>query len=75
MYTVTILEKSKKVLRTYEHINKIICDDLTSELILEGDAILTHQYKFINYLFLFSEIGNYTILSDIIGTLEIESEI
>ncbi|WP_024348185.1 hypothetical protein [Lacrimispora indolis] len=77
MYTVTILEKSKKTLRTYQHINKIVYSDLVEDIVLENGSILTHSFPLgsILNLYLFSENGNYTVFADIIGTLEIEKEV
>lgn len=74
MYAVTILEKSKKTLRTYQHITKIMYYDLLDGVILEGDAILTHNFPTNMDLHLYSSTGNYTVSGDIIGTIEIEKE-
>lgn len=74
MYTVTILEKPKKILRTYHHINKICYSDFVEKIVLEGESILTHSFSIGLDLHLYSPTGNYNISGDIIGTLEIEKE-
>lgn len=74
MYTITILEKSKKTLRTYQHISKITYSDLLDDVVLEGECILTHSFPTNMDLHFYSATGNYTISGDIIGTIEIEKE-
>lgn len=74
MYTVTILEKSKKTLRTYQGIVKVMYFDLVDDIVLEGDAILTHTFPTDMDLHFYSATGNYTVSGDIIGTIEIEKE-
>lgn len=74
MFTVTIFEKSKKILRTYQHINKITYSNLIDDVVLEGDSILSHEFDLCCTLHLFSDTGNYTIDAKVIGTLEIDKE-
>lgn len=75
MYTVSILDKSKKVVRTYEHINKITYLDYINDVTVCDEEILTHRFPLSCTLHLYSSTGNYVVSSDIIGTLEIEKEI
>lgn len=44
MFTISIMDKSKKSVRTYEHINKITYSDLIDEVVVENDAILTYNF-------------------------------
>jgi hypothetical protein len=74
MLTVTILDKSKKHLRTYKHITKIVYNNHVEEVVLEGDEILSHYFALTKPLHLYSDSGNYVVSNDIIGTLEIEKE-
>lgn len=74
MFTVSIMDKSKKSIRTYEHINKITYSDMVDDVVMEGDDILTHQFPINFDLHLYSETGSYTISSDVIGTFEINKE-
>ncbi|MDE6056310.1 MAG: hypothetical protein K2G55_21700 [Lachnospiraceae bacterium] len=74
MFTVTILDKSKKQLRTYKHITKIVYNNFIEEVVLEGDEILSHPFALTAPLHLYSDSGNYVISNDIIGTLEVEKE-
>lgn len=75
MFTVTVLEKSKMILRTFQHINRITYSNLVEDVVLEGDAILSHNFNSVSTLHLYSETGNYTIDASIIGTSEIEKEL
>lgn len=75
MYTVSILDKSKKIIRTYEHISKITYSDYIDDVVVNGEEILTHRFPLDCTLRLYSSTGNYVVSSDIIGTLEIEKEI
>lgn len=75
MYTITILDTSKKTLRTFRHINKITYANLIEDIELKDDAILSHSFSLDNDLHFYSDTGNYTISAKIIGTLEIEKEI
>lgn len=75
MFKITILDKSKKILRTYPHITKIVYNDYVEDVILEGDAILNHQFPLIGNHHFYSKSGNYTVSADIIGTFEIEKEL
>ncbi len=75
MYKVTILDSSKKNIRTYEHINKIAYTTIMDTTVVEGDDILTHSFSLEFPLHLYSDTGNYLISSSIIGALEIEKEL
>ena len=74
MFTVSIMDKSKKSVRTYEHITKITYSDLVDDVVVENADILTHQFPIDYELHLYSETGNYVISPDVIGTFEIEKE-
>ncbi len=74
MYAVSIMDKSKKLVRTYEHISKITYSDMVDDVVVEGDDILTHQFPINFDMHLYSETGSYSISSDIIGAFEIEKE-
>lgn len=74
MYTVRILDKSKKNLREFLHVSEITYSDYVSDIILKGEDILKHSYSLTGIMHFYSETGNYTVTSDIIGTLEIEKE-
>lgn len=74
MFKITILDKSKKILRTYPHITKITYNNYVEDVVLEGDEILNHHFPLIGYHHFYSESGNYTVSPDIIGTFEIEKE-
>lgn len=74
MFTISIMDKSKKSVRTYEHINKITYSDLIDEVVVENDAILTYNFPIGFDLHLYSNTGNYVISCDVIGTLEIQKE-
>ena len=74
MFKITILDKSKKILRTYPHITKIIYNNYAEDIVLEGDEILYHQFPLTGYHHFYSETGNYTVAPDIIGTFEIEKK-
>lgn len=74
MYTVSIMDKSKKSVRTYEHINKIAYSDLVDEVVVENNDILTYNFPIDFDLHLYSDTGNYVVSSDIIGALEIKKE-
>lgn len=75
MYTVSILDKSKKIIRTYEHINKITYSDYIDDVVVSGEEMLTHCFPLDYTLRLYSSTGNYVVSGDIIGALEIEKEI
>ena len=75
MYTVSILDKSKKIIRTYKHINKITYSDYIDDVTVSEEEMLSHRFPLDCTLRLYSSVGNYVISSDIIGTLEIEKEI
>ncbi len=74
MYTITILDKSKRILRTYRHITKIVYGDSITTITLEDDAILSHQFSLFGSYHFYSDTGNYTVTSDIIGVIEAEKE-
>lgn len=74
MFTVSIMDKSKKTVRTYEHITKITYSDLIDDVVVESADILTHQFPIDYELHLYSATGNYVISPDVIGTLEIKKE-
>ncbi len=74
MFKVTILDNSKKILRTYPHITKIIYNNYVEDVILEGDEILNHKFPLTGYHYFCSKSGNYTVSANIIGALEIEKE-
>lgn len=75
MFTITILDKSKKILRTYPHITKIVYNNYIEDIVLEGDEILNHHFPLTGFHYFYSKNGNYSVSPDIIGTLEIEKEI
>lgn len=74
MYTITILEKSNKILRVFEHIVRVTYSDLVEDIVLEGDNILTHSFPLGLDLHFYSSTGNYIVSGDIIATLEIQKE-
>lgn len=75
MFKIIIIDKANKVIRTYPHITKIVYESYLDDVILEGDDILNHKFALdVDYYF-YSTSGNYTVSSDIIGTLEIEKEL
>lgn len=74
MYTVSILDKSKKIIRIYKHINKITYSDFIDDVTVGEEEMLTHRFPLDRTLYLYSFSGNYVVSGDIIGTLEIEKE-
>ena len=74
MFKITILDKSKKILRTYPHITKIMYNNYAEDVVLEGEEILNHHFPLVHHYHFYSETGNYTVTSDIIGAFEIEKE-
>ena len=75
MFTVTILDKSRKHLRTYKHITKIVYNIYGEEVMLEGNEILSHSFALTGQaIHFYSTSGNYVVSNDIIGTLEVEKE-
>lgn len=75
MYTVSILDKSKKVIRTYEHISKITYSDYIDDVVVGEEEMLTHCFPLDCTLRMYSSMGNYVVSGDIIGALEIEEEV
>lgn len=74
MFTISVMDKSKKSVRTYEHINKITYSDMVDDVVVENEKILTHDFPLDFTLHLYSESGNYAISPDVIGTFEIVKE-
>lgn len=78
MYTVNIFDTSRKIFRTYRHINEIKYFDQISEewVSISGSELLSHSFmsEFCQSYHLFSSSGNYTINYSLIGTFEVEKE-
>ncbi len=75
MYTVSILDKSKKIIRTYKHINKITYSDYIDDVTVGEEEMLSHRFPLDCTFRLYSSVGNYVVSGDIIGALEIEEEV
>lgn len=73
MYKVSIYNKSKKMVATYEQIHTIKYTDILGEtIVVTGEDILTHSFPTSRNFQLLSNDGNYCIDSSVIGTFEVK---
>lgn len=72
MYNVSIYDKSKKLICTYENIHTIKLLNGMREVVVTGDELLSYYFPTIEWNYqLVSDNGNYSIDSSIIGTFEV----
>lgn len=74
MFTVNIFNKKEQKFLTYEHVHKIIYEDVVSENILTEDNIFSHKFQLGYDLHIFSQTGNFTVSYELIGVIEIIKE-
>lgn len=75
MYTISVYDKSKALIATYEHINTINYQNkYMIDVTVSGKELLKHKFPTDCDLQLLSDNGNYSISSSIIGTFEILRE-
>lgn len=76
MFTVTIFDKSKNLFKTYKHIQTIKhFDECDGWVVKTENEILSYRFPTFCSYQLISDIGNYNINSDIVGSIDIEKEI
>lgn len=72
MYRVSIFDKNKKHVCSFEKIHTVkYCDVLDDEYVVTGDDLLSHHFPTnVNYQLL-ADDGNYSVDASVIGTFEV----
>lgn len=72
MYRVSIYDKSRKKIASYERIHTICYINIIGENIsVSGEEMLTHSFPTDRNYHLLSDDGNFSVDKSIIGTFEI----
>lgn len=73
MYTFKVTD-SKGNIHVFSGINKVIIEDLSNDITLEGEEIFLYHYPTNTGLYLYSDTSAYVIDSEAISVLEVSKE-